>query len=258
MPHNASVRASNASVPDTATLNGRSPGPIKVSYDSYAQPISSFMPKAFARVGIFPQSDFVSGVLNGSGYLQHTIDPAKGTRSSSETAFLEAAFARDNFIAYPNSMVRNIIFENDTAVGVNVTTFGLQPYILRARKEVIISAGVWHSPQLLMVSGIGPRATLERYNITVLSDLPGVGQNVHDSASIGGITYKVNLYTSQLTTNQTYFNEARQQYNDYGVGPFSTLTSDYWAWEKLPLPHAQPYQILRGQLWSAGPLIGQR
>ena len=48
---------------------------------------------------------------------------------------------------------------------------------LTAKKEVIVSAGVWHSPQILMVSGVGPAVTLEKYGIDVVSDLPGVGQN---------------------------------------------------------------------------------
>lgn len=91
------------------------------------------------------------------------------------------AFERPSLTTYLSAQARNIIFENNTATGVNVTINGLCPFTLTARKEVIVSAGVWHSPQLLMVSEIGPADTLNKFDIPIESDLAGVGQNMWDT-----------------------------------------------------------------------------
>jgi choline dehydrogenase len=77
-------------------------------------------------------------------------------------------------------MALNLLFNGTTAVGVTVVAGGFE-YNIMANKEVIISAGPFQSPQLLMVSGIGPKETLGQFNIPVVKDLPGVGQNMWDS-----------------------------------------------------------------------------
>lgn len=74
-------------------------------------------------------------------------------------------------------MAKKIIFDSSlTAMGVEVEAAGVLPVTIKATQEVILSAGAFQSPQLLMVSGIGPQATLEQYGITVLVDNPNVGQ----------------------------------------------------------------------------------
>ena len=75
-------------------------------------------------------------------------------------------------------MAKRILFDhNKTATGVTVEQGSIQ-FTLSASKEIILSAGVMQSPQLLMVSGIGPSDTLSKYNIPLVSDLKGVGQNL--------------------------------------------------------------------------------
>ncbi|MFP3548186.1 GMC family oxidoreductase N-terminal domain-containing protein, partial [Rhizobium sp. SIMBA_035] len=78
-----------------------------------------------------------------------------------------------------NAQVRRIVFDGNRAVGVEVTRAGNVETVW-AKKEVILSAGAFQSPQLLMLSGIGPKDELQRHGIDVVADLPGVGQNLQD------------------------------------------------------------------------------
>lgn len=177
-PPDSHKRAANATPEyDTATL-GPGNGPLSVTFTNYAQAFSSWVQKGLTEIGIHPRRGFTSGELMGSSYVLNTIEPTLQTRESSETAYLQPALANPNLIVYTQTLAKKIIFDsNKVATGVQVDTQG-KVYNLSARKEVILSAGTFQSPQLLMVSGIGPRATLSQYNIPVVADLPGVGQNM--------------------------------------------------------------------------------
>ncbi|MCJ1311298.1 hypothetical protein MMC25_004969 [Agyrium rufum] len=104
-----------------------------------------------------------------------------------------------------------------------------------ATREVIVSAGV-HSPQLLQLSGIGPAALLEQYNITVVLDLPGVGNNLQDHCLVGTFyPYNNASYPSptDLTSNATYNMEAEQQYLTSKTGPWTAGAVDAIAFPSL-------------------------
>jgi len=119
---------------------------------------------------------------------------------------------------------------------VNVSTFGM-PYVISARKEVIISAGVFHSPQLLMVSGVGPTNTLRKFNIQAVSNLSGVGQNMKDSARIGAVIRPINMnsFSTQVLAQDPILQAAvSQEFLDNGTGPLTNPTGDYIGWEKIP------------------------
>ena len=116
-------------------------------------------------------------------YLASLIDPTGEIRASSEETYLQQSFknGRTNLKVYTHTLAKRIVFApNSTrAKGVEVVSGSWgsdNKYLLSANKEVIVSAGAFHSPQLLMVSGIGPREMLEQFNITVIADRPGVGQ----------------------------------------------------------------------------------
>ncbi|KAL9074898.1 MAG: hypothetical protein Q9161_002037 [Pseudevernia consocians] len=102
-----------------------------------------------------------------------------------------------------------------------------------ARKEVILSAGAFQSPQLLMVSGIGPSHTMKQYNISLISHLPGVGQNMWDNFFFGP-SYRVNVVTdSQISQNPQYTAQITAQYINNQSGPL-TYAAGYAGYEKLP------------------------
>ena len=120
----------------------------------------------------------------GSSYSVNTVDHDKGTRESSETAFLRPALKRPNLTIYVNTLAKRILLNGITTAGVEVDSGG-RKYVLSARKEVVLSAGSFQSPQLLMVSGISPAATLKAHEIPIVPDRPGVGQNLWVRVSMG-------------------------------------------------------------------------
>jgi choline dehydrogenase len=126
---------------------------------------------------------FSSGILSGfSAWIPTTISPEHARRSSSQSSYLEQSIKETQIMVYPHTQALKIIFDSSNprkANVVSVSTQGLE-YTISATKEVILSAGVFHSPQLLMLSGIGPRTTLESHGIPIIADLPGVGQNLQD------------------------------------------------------------------------------
>lgn len=171
-------RAANATPSyDEASL-GSGGGPLSVTFSNYANAMSSWVEKGFAAIGIKPIQGFTSGALNGSAYVLETINAADQTRESSETAFLQPALESTSLTVYQSTLAKKVLFDLEkTANGVLVESDGVE-YTLSARKEVIVSAGAFQSPQLLMVSGVGPKATLQKHNIPVVADRPGVGQNM--------------------------------------------------------------------------------
>lgn len=190
---NVAKRPPGSTPPEAYDANAFSSdgGPLDVSLSAFPNPFSAYATRLFEALGLKRIPGLSSGKLDGYANMQATIDPATGLRSSAENTFLREAMARSTLTTYINALARNILFDGKRAIGVNVTIDNRFPFTLSARKEVIVSAGVWHSPQLLMVSGIGPRATVERFSIPVVADLPGVGQNIWDSCPISGPAYVV-------------------------------------------------------------------
>lgn len=137
----------------------------------------SYVQGGFSELNISTIEDFNSGSLIGAQYTTTTIDPSGEQRASSEETFLEACAGRSNLKVYQLTMAKKIVFDSNlSATGVEVEAAGVLPLTIKATKEVILSAGAFQSPQLLMVSGIGPQATLDQYGIQVLVDNPNVGQ----------------------------------------------------------------------------------
>ena len=179
-----------------------------------------------------------SGSLMGSAYATLTIDPRNAYRSSSESSFLQTALQNGTSpTVYKNSFAQRILFSsNHAATGVLLTTAGpygipAVNYTLSARKEVIVSGGVFQSPQLLMVSGIGPKATLSQFGIPVLKDLPGVGQNMWDH-TLFGTDYRVNVNTASAALNNATLAAAGVKlFQQNATGPLSIFGASF---EDLP------------------------
>ncbi|RQO49462.1 choline dehydrogenase [Variovorax sp. KBW07] len=126
----------------------------------------------------YPLNDDFNGPTQlGFGRYDFTIK--KGKRWSTSFAFLRPALKRSNLKVVTRALTHKVIVEKSKAVGVAYETNGLM-HTVRARKEVILCAGVVGSPHLLMLSGIGPEAELAQHDIPVLKALPGVGGNLQD------------------------------------------------------------------------------
>lgn len=197
-------------------------GPLSVLYPKYAQPFGSWAAKGFEAIGLKSQKGFESGNLSGAyAYPLATIRNEENTRESSETAFLRPHLGvhNPNLITFVSTLAKRVLFDGQKrATGVLVDTQGLQ-YTIRARKEVIVSAGAFQTPQLLMVSGIGPKDTLQQHGIEVLQDSPGVGQNMKDHVLFGS-SYRVNVVTGSAFGDPAQATEFEKQYAQ-GKGPMT-------------------------------------
>ena len=234
---NAAIRAANASVPASGpgayTADG---GPLHVTHSNWATPFASWGQLALNELGLPVIRDFETGDLLGHQYCPLTINPDDQTRASSEATFLRKYLSdeKSNLQVYAHTLAKKIVFDgNKTATGVQVESYG-QPYSLMATKEVIVSAGAFQSPQLLMVSGIGPAAELEKHNISVISNLEGVGKNMEDHILIG-IYYRVDVTTrTDLLQNVTIARHFEELYRKNATGILASQHADYLGWEKLP------------------------
>lgn len=152
-------------------------GPLKVQDHAWKPSLAKAMHDAALEAGIPENPDFNGANQEGVGYYQTTINNSR--RWSSARAYLKDAKQRKNLTIATSAHATRLLIENGRAVGVEYRTpAGLQT--ARARREVIVSGGVYGSPQLLMLSGLGPAAHLQQHGITVVKDMPGVGSHLHD------------------------------------------------------------------------------
>jgi choline dehydrogenase len=126
-----------------------------------------------------PPTDFNGpDMVNGAGVYQFAHTP-EGKRCSAAVAYLLPATNRPNLTVTPQAQVTHLLLEGKRVVGVEYLQEGTLHQVM-AESEVILSAGAFASPQLLMLSGIGPAEHLRLHDIAVVVDLPGVGQNLQD------------------------------------------------------------------------------
>jgi choline dehydrogenase len=152
-------------------------GPLKVSDHRWQPTLARAMYDAAVEAGIPANPDFNGANQEGVGYYQTTINGAR--RWSSARAYLGSARGRRNLTLATGAHATRLLIENGRAVGVEYRTpAGLAS--ARAHREVIVSGGVYGSPQLLMLSGLGPAAHLAQHGIAVVRDMPGVGRHLHD------------------------------------------------------------------------------
>ena len=226
------TNTTNEQDPAVFSANG---GPLQVSGGGYSDPFGTWGLRALCAVGQRAIKGFQSGMLIGSSYVLHTVDPVKGTRSSSEASFLQQALNQTKLTVFNNTMAQRIIFNGKTASGVSVSSsFGGKPYTIEASREVILSAGAFQSPQLLMVSGIGPLPTLRKHNIPVVRVLPGVGQNLWDHPFFAS-SFRVDVLTASAALNNPLLADAAAlAWRETGKGPLSIGASGVSGFEKLP------------------------
>lgn len=156
-------------------------GPLSVSDLRYTNPLSQVFIDAGQRIGLTRNHDFNGDVQDGVGFYQ--VTQRNGARCSSAVAYLNPARERPNLTIHTGAQVSRITFDDRRANGVTYTIRG-RAYHQPAAREVIVSGGAINSPQLLMLSGIGPADDLRRHNIDVVADRAGVGANLQDHLDI--------------------------------------------------------------------------
>jgi choline dehydrogenase len=153
-------------------------GPLQVTHQAGRSTVSEAFRESIANVCSVPaQGDFNGSNQETAGDYHMTC--AHRQRYSTAYAFLHPAMARGNVRGITNALVTGLIVEGKQAVGVRYIVDG-QAHEAYADAEVILSAGAINSPQVLMLSGIGPADHLRSKGIDVVHDLPGVGGNLHD------------------------------------------------------------------------------
>ncbi len=158
--------------------------------------LDAFMAAA-NQYGIPTVKDFNTGDNEGACYFH--VNQKRGRRWSSARGFLKPVLHRTNLKLETGCMVEGLEFSGKRVVGVRWRQNGVARSA-RSRGEVILSAGAINSPQLMMLSGVGPAAQLAQFGIPVLLDRPGVGQNLHDHLQLRMI-YKVK---GVKTLNESY------------------------------------------------------
>ena len=155
-------------------------GPLWVS-DPAVKLSSSFdFIESANRAGIPKTDDFNGQVHDGVGFMQHTI--RAGCRQSSYFAFLKPVMARPNLTVKTRCLVHRVLFDGNQETGVELIEGG-RKHVVMAAKEVILSAGSLNTPQLLMLSGVGPTTELQQHGIRTVHELPGVGQTCRTTST---------------------------------------------------------------------------
>lgn len=152
-------------------------GPLFVSNQRSPNPTSEAFVEAAAELQLRRNSDFNGERQDGFGLYQTT--QRNGERWSASRAFVEPIREQGNFAVRTNTLVEKLVIEQGRVTGVLVRR-GKQTEMLYARRGVILSAGAFNSPQILMLSGIGPAEHLKTRGIDVVMDKPAVGSNLQD------------------------------------------------------------------------------
>jgi len=156
-------------------------GPVGITYTCVSDPLGWAVLEAAKAAGYANDVDVNAAEPNGFGLSQSAID--HGRRASAANAYLRPNRRRANLTVRTNSLATKILFENNTAVGLQYVRRGTVCEA-RAQREVIVTSGAFNSPQLLMLSGIGDADALTKLGIAPLQHVPGVGANLQDHLSI--------------------------------------------------------------------------
>jgi choline dehydrogenase-like flavoprotein len=215
-------------------------GPLKVSdaHHPICDASRAFL-QTLQEMGVAYVPDINSGQQDGVTLVQSTT--YKGKRCSATRAFLDPIRTDERFVLRCRASVTRVLFEGKRAVGVTFTEgSGRSLQTAYADNEIILTAGAYVSPKLLMLSGLCPADDLAKLGITPLVDLPGVGQNMQDHNSVSLV--------ASATSACGYFGEDRGirmlmnglQYLWFGSGPVASTSSEVMAFVKTADAGAEP------------------
>ncbi|HEV3038298.1 MAG TPA: choline dehydrogenase [Candidatus Angelobacter sp.] len=208
-------------------------GPLNVADQRSPNPLSEVFIEAAQEAGFSRNPDFNGASQEGFGLYQ--VTQRGGKRCSAAVAYLHPAMSRPNLTVRTEVQVNRILFEGQRARGVSFVDKG-QAMQAHADREVILSAGAIGSPQLLMLSGVGPAAQLRKFDVPVVCDLPGVGENLQDHPVVPvahECTQPVSLASAETLLNLLRFLLFRQ-------GPLTSNVGEGGGFIKTSLAGATP------------------
>jgi choline dehydrogenase len=156
-------------------------GPLNVAAQRDPNPLSQAFIEACAQAGFAPTDDFNAAQQEGAGLYR--VMQKGGERCSNARGYLGEAAGRKNLKIHTGVHATRVLLDGKRAVGVRVFESGRYVDVL-AQREVILAAGAIGSPQLLLLSGIGPREEIQRHGIALVHELPGVGRNLQDHLDV--------------------------------------------------------------------------
>jgi len=212
-------------------------GPLAVSDQQYTHPLTKVWLQACQQAGLAYNCDFNSGVQDGCGLYQ--INARDGRRSSTAVAYLKPARKRRNLSVKTGCRVLRIIIEQGRALGVEYSQNG-RASIIRAEREVIISAGSINTPKLLMLSGIGPADHLRSNGVQVVQDLPGVGQNLQDHIEVSLVSELNSAFSYDKYKKLHWQALAGLQYALFRSGPVMSNVVEGGAFWRSSLAEGRP------------------
>jgi choline dehydrogenase-like flavoprotein len=216
-------------------LRGRD-GPVRVERGRFRDPLNEGWKAAGRLHGFATNEDYNGQTAEGFGLGQYFIH--RGRRMSAARAYLRPAMGRGNLRVVTGAHATRIVFEGSRAVGVEYHVRG-RPAIARAAREVVLAAGSFNTPQLLMLSGIGPADELRDHGIPVRADLP-VGHNLQDHLAVMLRFERRDHgpFRAQMRVDRMAVNMLRAWL--LGSGPATTLPSDLFAFVKTRQELAVP------------------
>jgi choline dehydrogenase len=220
-------------------------GPLPVSDGRSNNKISHAFVDAGVQAGLERNDDFNGPEQDGVGMYQ--VTQRNGMRASTAVAYLHPVMERENLTVMPYMQVERVLFEGTRAVGVQASQLG-QAQELRAEREVILSAGAYNSPQLLMLSGVGPADHLTLREIDVVLDSPMVGENLSDHVATQ-MVWTTPEPESLLIALEP---QALEEFETAQTGPYTTNMAEAGGFarvgENAPAPdtqfHLAPVQIV--------------
>lgn len=218
-------------------------GPLHVEDPTYAHPLNSAFQESAVSAGLKHTDDFNGAQQEGVGTFQLTT--RKGRRWSVADAYIRPAQERPNLTVRTEAFVTRIVLDGTRATGVAYRRHG-EDVVVRAEAEVVLSGGAINSPQLLMLSGIGPGAHLREMGIDVAVESSGVGQNLQDHPVSGVVSYTKD--TTDMAEMLGLTNLLR--WRATGKGPLSSNIADTGAFfasrDDLALPDIQLHVAATG------------
>ena len=196
-------------------------------HPGFATPFDEAWPRTYDALGLGISSDPKDGLALGGYNILTNVNPDTNSRSYSATTYLKSAAARPNLKVYTGALVNKVVFDTTkpipAASGVSFTKDG-SVYTVEAKEEVILSAGSYGSPQILELSGIGSEEVLAAAGVDVVLSNPHVGENLQDHCYMP-LGFKVNpgIHTLDDLVNETFFNEAYDQYLADASGPLAQV-----------------------------------
>ncbi|PZR46750.1 MAG: GMC oxidoreductase [Paraburkholderia fungorum] len=163
-------------------------GPMHISRHRNPHPLSDAFIDSATKCGLPRQEDINRPGQEGVGYVVFTAKDGK--RMDAATAFIKPIKNRSNLRVFKQTEAIKILFHGKKATGI-LARDPAGTLQIKVRKELIVSAGTLESPKLLQLSGIGSAAHLQKFGISTLVDLPGVGQNLHDHRLLA-VQYRIN------------------------------------------------------------------